>query len=43
MFLVRHCQRIIELAKPEWWVIENPYNGKLKNELGEPNFVYQPC
>lgn len=42
MFLVRHCQRIIETANPKWWVIENPYNGRLKNELGEPNFVYQP-
>lgn len=42
MFLVGHCQRIIELARPKWWAIENPYNGKLKDILGKPDFVYQP-
>lgn len=42
MFLVKHCQRIIWESNPKWWVIENPYNGRLKNEIGEPDFVYQP-
>ena len=42
MFLVRHCQRIIKACNPEWWVIENPFNGKLKDEIGKPNAVYQP-
>lgn len=42
MFLVHHCQRIIEQAKPKWWVIENPANGKLKDVIGKPKAVYQP-
>ncbi len=42
MFLVKHCQRIIEAANPVFWVIENPYNGHLKDFLGKPNLVYQP-
>jgi site-specific DNA-cytosine methylase len=40
MFLVRHCQRIIESASPKWWVIENPSNGKLKDVIGNPKKVY---
>ncbi len=42
MFLVNHCLRIIEEAKPKWWVIENPANGRLKEFLGKPKAVYQP-
>ena len=42
MFLVKHCQRIIKECNPFFWVIENPYNGRLKEFLGEPNMVYQP-
>lgn len=42
MFLVDHCIRIINIAKPKFWVIENPYNGKLKDVLGQPKAVYQP-
>lgn len=42
MFLVNHCLRIIKEANPLWYVIENPANGRLKNELGKPRFVYQP-
>lgn len=42
MFLVNHCIRIIEQAKPAFWVIENPFNGRLKDVLGKPKFVYQP-
>jgi len=30
MFLVDHCFRIIEVAKPVWWAMENPANGRLK-------------
>lgn len=41
--LVKECQRIINEAKPTgFWVIENPATGRLKNYLGEPQFVYQP-
>jgi hypothetical protein len=42
MFLVNHCLRIIDAAKPTFWVIENPFNGRLKNVLGKPTAVYQP-
>ncbi len=42
MFLVNHCLRIIEETKPKFWVLENPYNGKLKDILGKPKAVYQP-
>jgi len=42
MFLVNHCMRIIKQANPKWWVIENPANGRLKDMIGKPNFVYQP-
>lgn len=42
MILVNHCLRIIQLAQPKWWVIENPFNGRLKEILGKPKYVYQP-
>jgi len=42
MFLVNHSLRIIEETKPKFWVLENPYNGKLKDILGKPKAVYQP-
>lgn len=42
MFLVNHCIRIINEAKPKWYVIENPANGRLKQELGSPDYIYQP-
>jgi hypothetical protein len=42
MFLVRHCQRIIEQCNPAFWVIENPAKGDLKKFLGEPRYKYQP-
>ena len=42
MFLVNHCLRIIREANPVWWVLENPFNGRLKELLGKPIYVYQP-
>ena len=42
LFLVKHCQRIIEECKPVWWYIENPATGSLKDFLGKPDFVYEP-
>lgn len=42
MFLVRHCQRIIEESKPVWWLLENPANGRLQEVIGKPKAVYQP-
>lgn len=42
MFLVKECMRIIEQAKPKWWIIENPAKGALKEYLGDPKYKYQP-
>lgn len=42
MDMVNHCIRIIEECKPEFWVLENPFNGRLKEFLGKPKYVYQP-
>jgi hypothetical protein len=42
MFLVNHCRRIITEANPKWWAIENPFNGRLKEVIGYPDYVYQP-
>lgn len=42
MFLVRECQRIISECSPEFWVIENPAKGVLKNYLGKPTYEYEP-
>ena len=42
MFLVNHCLRIIKAAKPKFWLLENPANGRLKDILGKPVAVYQP-
>ena len=42
MFLVKECQRIIEEAKPHFWVIENPAKGVLKDYLGTPTYEYEP-
>ena len=40
--MMEHCQRIIKESNPEWWVIENPFNGVMKKYLGKPDLVYQP-
>jgi hypothetical protein len=42
LFLVKHCQRIIEKCNPIFWTIENPASGHLKDYLGKPVFVYEP-
>lgn len=42
LFLVRHCQRIIEECNPIWWIIENPATGTLKKYLGDPDYWYHP-
>lgn len=42
MFLVEHCLRIIELAKPTFWVLENPARGVLHKYLGQPKYKYEP-
>ncbi len=40
--MLRHCQRIIDEVEPEWWIIENPYNGTMKEYLGPPDYTYEP-
>jgi hypothetical protein len=42
MFLVNHCIRIIKDTKPKFWILENPFNGRLKQVIGPPDYVYQP-
>lgn len=42
MFLVNHCLRIIDAAKPKWWVLENPARGELRKFIGKPKATYQP-
>lgn len=42
MEMVNHCLRIIKETNPTFWVIENPFNGRLKDVLGKPELVYQP-
>ncbi len=42
LFLVNNCLRIIKQTQPEFWVIENPATGRLKDFLGKPRFCYEP-
>ena len=42
MFLVNHCIRIIKESNPQFWVIENPATGRLKEFLGKPRMSYEP-
>ena len=36
------CLMIIALAKPEWWVLENPV-GRMKKWLGNYQMTFNPC
>lgn len=40
--LVSHVYRIVEIEKPEFYVIENPI-GRLIHYLGEPKLRFDPC
>lgn len=46
MFLVNHCFRIIDIAYKKhnlkWHCLENPSKGRLKEIIGQPNYIYQP-
>jgi hypothetical protein len=42
MFLVDHCLRIIRACEKQFWVIENPASGRLKDFLGKPRETYEP-
>lgn len=39
--VVTACLRIIAMAKPNWWALENPV-GHLAEHMGKPSFVFQP-
>jgi len=36
------CLHIIAMAKPNFWVIENPV-GRMRKLLGDPDFIFNPC
>ena len=40
--LVDACLRIVTVAKPTWWCLENPV-GRLRRWLGPPKFIFNPC
>ncbi len=40
--ILNHCLRIIKESNPKWWIIENPFNGTMKDILGIPQQTYQP-
>ena len=42
MGVVIACLKIIAMAGPEWWVLENPV-GKLGRWLGKPRIIFNPC
>ena len=42
LFLVKHCERIISECNPNFWVIENPATGRMKEYLGVPTYQYEP-
>jgi len=39
--VVTACLRIIAMASPAWWALENPI-GHLSEHMGRPKFVFQP-
>lgn len=46
LWMVHECMRIIEEAQMvgdlDWYVIENPATGLLRNHIGPPRHTYQP-
>ena len=40
--VVDACLRIVVVAKPKWWALENPV-GRLSRYLGPPKLTFQPC
>lgn len=42
LWMVQECLRIIDEAQPQWYAIENPATGSLRNYLGKPDFAYEP-
>ena len=42
MAIVDACLRIITVAEPTWWCLENPV-GRMSRFLGKPAFMFDPC
>jgi len=40
--IIDACMRIILLAQPKFWALENP-TGRLIHYLGKPTFTFNPC
>lgn len=40
--IVDACLRIVMVAKPKWWALENPV-GRLSRFLGPPRMYFNPC
>ena len=40
--MLKQCVRIIKESKPVWWMVENPFNGTMKDYIGKPKMTYQP-
>jgi hypothetical protein len=41
-FLVNECLRIKDECECDWWVMENPAKGRLRDIMGKPDAIYQP-
>lgn len=39
--IVDACLRIVAIARPQWWCLENPV-GRLRKILGAPRVIFQP-
>jgi hypothetical protein len=40
--IITHCLRVIALAQPKFWVMENP-TGRFGKWMGKPQLVFNPC
>ena len=40
--VVDACMRIVHVAQPSWWSLENPV-GRLVHFLGKPKMYFNPC
>ena len=42
LWMVKECERVIQEANPNWWAIENPATGTMRDYLGQPTYAYEP-
>lgn len=40
--IITHCLRIVAMARPKFWAMENP-TGRFGRWMGEPQLVFNPC